>query len=452
MDHQGRFQPEGKANFSNMTWITYYNKEKYSFQAKRENSLQRMIFFCLLQRDRFDRILKEINQPPVFPIASSIFLDKQGLSMKYLFFFSFFFSFFARVYSDEGLLYQYRNAYRFVMQAEIYQYKDINAKEWAWNFLEKHAFLSPNKTLFQHYQDAYAFAIESEILAKDEKQADIWAKKLIIKQYNKSLRHHLAMELEEFLQNFTNGTPEEIGQWLLQFLQAESPLSSPASPFKLFIELREFLRAKAEFAMDIQKAGEIANNFIQKRYFFSDSKDMSSQYWEAYEYALNKNTLDLSADKAFYWAKNFIIKRGSCNPRLNLRNQYSEAFHFAYDSLRMDDIQSRAWALNFLLQRGAFSSEQNILEQFREAFNFAYTGDFLPILNTKNPPRGVFLSDEATKWAEKFLLERGRIFLHKDLLDQYDQSSLLAYSLLGLQLEREEALSWAKKWIERTKK
>ena len=372
--------------------------------------------------------------------------------MKHLFFSFFFLLLIIKATSDEGLIHQYKNAYRFGVQAEVYQYKDLDAKTWALNFLEKHAFLSPKKTLFQHYQDAYTFALESELLQAGPKEADIWAKKLVINQYNKSLRHHLVMEIEEFLDNCTIGTPEEVSQWILQFMDSESPFSCQPSPFKLFCEIREFLKIRVEFAFDTEKAGQIAGNFIQKRYFFSDSKDISNQYFESYEYALNRNSLNFSADKALYWAKNFITKRGSCNPKLNLKDQYSEAFRFAYDSLRMDDIEARSWALNFLIQRGSFSSEQNILDQFKEAFSFAYTGDFLPILYAKNPPRGIFLSDEATKWAEKFLLERGKIFLQKDLLEQYDQAALIAYSLLGLQLEREEALGWAKKWMERNKK
>ncbi|NUM36783.1 MAG: hypothetical protein HUU50_19745 [Candidatus Brocadiae bacterium] len=369
--------------------------------------------------------------------------------MRYIFFFFLFFLFAFEAVSDESLHYQYKNAYRFASQAEVYLYKDGEAKDWALGFLEKHAFLSPQKTLFLHYQDAYGFALNHEVLQHGEKEADIWARKLVIKQYNKSLKPYLSMEWEEFLENCSTGTPEENSQWLLQFMESESPFACSSSPFKLFCEVREFLRRRAEFAMDAEKAAQIANNFIQKRYFFGDFKDISSQYFESYEYALNRNSLNYSADKAFYWAKNFITKRGSCNPKLNLKDQYTEAFRFAYDSLRMDDIQARSWALNFLIQRGSFSLGQSILDQFKEAFSFAYTGDFLPILHAKNQPRGVFLSDEATKWAEKFLMERGRISLPKDLLEQYDQAALLAYSMLGLQLEREEALLWAKKWIER---
>lgn len=368
----------------------------------------------------------------------------QALGFVFIFIFHLFLL--APVASEKSLSTQYQNAYSFALQSESFSFSRPEARKWALEFLEKHAVLSHHKSLQEHYADAYNFASTEDILKYSEEGAEGWAKRLMQARY-RTAKRKLVFELDEFL-DLSVGS-EETASWILALLGNGQPFYAVQSPLSLHREIRDFLQRRAEFAMDSRKAQEIAGQFIQKRYFFPEHTSLAEQYLQAYEYALDRETLNLSFEAALRWAKIFITKRSVFPSTASLTEQYRFAYDFALQTLLLDDTESRAWSLNLILTRGRLSPEKEIGEQFREAYIFAYTGDFLPILYSKNPPRSIFLFDYANEWAEKFLLRRGVLSLGEDLVRQYESAFWLAYSSAGLRQEREAALLWAQRWIER---
>lgn len=355
---------------------------------------------------------------------------------------------FASVYLSSSLQKQYSLAYKFARNIEGLRYTHGQAYVWAKKIIEQRAIFRA-KGLTKQYNEAFNFATEFLKISNDN--ADKWAKKLILSKGYIALHAKISIELDIFFDRVSFGT-EEGKNWAETFLSSYEPLISKLEMDEHYLDIYKFCRTHIFLAYDDKKARNIANKFINNRFRFSKNYNLLEQYVIAFTFAHGNQGLQLEFDKAKKWAENYLILRGVLNPEFSLNDQYQEAFLFARLSrgLKLSDEKSRLWAKNFIKSHAEFSIEQNLLERYQEAFLFAYNGEVLGIFNQVDElPIGIFLRDEAKKYAQELIQDRGiEVNFTKNLFQQYNNAFIFAYSSNGLELEYYKAKNWVKKILE----
>ncbi|WP_372365862.1 hypothetical protein [Candidatus Uabimicrobium sp. HlEnr_7] len=342
---------------------------------------------------------------------------------------------------------QYLEAYDFARNPNGLHYTHGQAFLWAKNFVEtKGVFRS--RSLVTQYQEAFEFAIR--FLEMPTNEADLWAKTRVLEYGSIPLRANISNQVNAFLDRVVFN--EEQGKnWLESFFSSSEPLFTNLDMIDLYREIYFFCRRNSFIAADHSGAVVIANKFIQNRFRFYSSKSLIEQYVVAFEFAFDSEGLHFNFEDAIKWAQSYIATRGVVDSDLGLGEQYREAFLFARSSggLRLSDEESVNWARNFIAVHAEFSKQQSLLEKYQEAFLFAYNGEVLELLTKmRDAPRGVFLADEAQKYAQKLVQSRTEINPLRNLLTQYRNAFLFAHSSDGLRLEYYKAKNWAKKFME----
>ncbi len=366
-------------------------------------------------------------------------------TLVYLFFLSLLSSL---LYAD--LASQYESAYRLARDKEALNFSDATAQAWSEGFLLKKAVFSGIGLLAQ-YEEASQFALAEEGLRLSLEEADQWAKKLLILRgqigADASLRDELNRFLEEvFLEE------EEALEWSLEFFQSDAPLYSRQGLLERYTDVYSFARENIFFSFTHEEALKLAKDFIGQRFYFQPGIPLLSQYVLAYNFAFSSEGLRMTDEEARAWAEEFVLSRGALNPSQNLENQFQDAenFAFATGGLEKNRNEARDWAVVYIQKKGLPDISINLFRQYREAYFFAYNGQVLSLIRkVRDAPPGVFLSDEAMKWSQKFIAQRSEIKGEEDLLEKYFQALNFAYSSEGLKLEIEAARAWAIGFLEK---
>lgn len=342
---------------------------------------------------------------------------------------------------------QYLKAYDFARNPNGLHYTHGQAFLWAKNFVETKGIFR-SKSLVTQYQEAFDFAIKFLDMSTDE--ADLWAKTHVLKHGSIPLRASISNQVNAFLDRVVFN--EEQGKnWLKSFFSSSDPLFTNRDMIDLYREIYIFCRRDSFIAADHSSATATANKFIQNRFRFYSSRSLIEQYVVAFEFAFDSEGLHFNFEDAIKWAQSYIARHGVLDSTLGLGEQYREAFLFARSSggLRLSDEESIDWARNFIAIHAEFSKRQSLLDKYQEAFLFAYNGEVLELLTKiRDAPPGVFLADEAQKYAQKLVQSRTEINPIGNLLTQYSNAFLFAHSSDGLRLEYYKAKNWAKKFME----
>ena len=342
---------------------------------------------------------------------------------------------------------QYLQAYEFARNPRGFNYTHGQAFLWAKKFIEAKGILR-QKILVAQYREAFDFAIEFLEISTD--QADLWSKEFVLRHGTIPLRADVSRELDAFL-NRVVFTADDGKAWVEGFLFSSEPLYTERDMLDMHRDVYLFCRTNYLIAADDETARTMATKFIQNRFRFYRDKNLLEQYVVAFEFAFSSEGLRLSFDQAVQWAQGYIKAHGVLSRELGLGDQYREAFLFARNSngLRLSDEQSIQWARSFINTHAQFSINQSLLDKYQEAFLFAYNGEVLEILTKmRNAPPGVFLVDEAQKYARNLIQSRTEINPLGNLLTQYQNAFVFAHSSDGLRLEYYKAKNWAKKFME----
>ncbi|BBM86010.1 hypothetical protein [Candidatus Uabimicrobium amorphum] len=342
---------------------------------------------------------------------------------------------------------QYLQAYEFARNPRGLNYTHGQAFLWAKKFVETKGVFR-QKILVAQYQEAFDFATEFLEISTDE--ADIWAKNLILRRGTIPLRADISSEMNTLLNRITF-TAEDGKTWVEEFLFSSAPLYTKLDMLDMYRDVYLFCRTNYLVAVDDETARKMANKFVQNRFRFYSDRNLVEQYVVAFEFAFNSEGLRLSFEESVQWAQSYIKNHGVISRELGLGDQYREAFLFARSSggLRLSDEESVQWARGFVQAHAQFSLNQGLLDKYQESFLFAYNGEVLEMLTKmRDAPPGVFLVDEAQKYARNLVQSRTEINPLGNLLTQYQNAFVFAHSSDGLRLEYYKAKSWAKKFME----
>lgn len=342
---------------------------------------------------------------------------------------------------------QYLQAYEFARNPRGFNYTHGQAFLWAKKFVESKGVFR-QKVLVTQYREAFDFAVE--FLEISAEQADVWSKDFVLHRGTIPVRADISRELNLFL-NRIAFTAEEGKAWIEGFLSSSEPLYTERDMLDMYRDVYLFCRTNYLIAADDDTARTMANKFIQNRFRFYRDKNLLEQYVVAFEFAFSSEGLRLNFDESAQWAASYIKNYGVLSRELGLGDQYREAFLFARNSggLKLSDEQSIQWARGFIQTHAQFSINQSLLDKYQEAFLFAYNGEVLEILTKmRNAPPGVFLADEAQKYARNLIQSRTEINPLGNLLTQYQDAFVFAHSSDGLRLEYYKAKNWAKKFME----